>query len=110
MLTSLFQQEAQQGCNAITSRACPKSGAATRLNAPGSPDHSIAPAPRTEPYAIVMQGPEMAEDNFTVETLKLYAAHMPDCRLIFSTWADTPAALRALLDGIDVEIPLNEQP
>jgi hypothetical protein len=85
VLRSLISRESRHGLHYMTSRARPKTAAAIGLSAAASPDYSMATMLRYEPCAIVMQGPEMAEDNFTVETLKLYAAHMPDCRLIFST-------------------------
>ena len=63
-----------------------------------------------ENVAIAMQGPVMAKDDFTLETLKLYARHSPRCRLILSTWGDTPPAQLAQIASLGVEIVLNEKP
>ena len=65
---------------------------------------------RQEPTAIVMQGPVVPEDDFTLETLKLYARHMPQCRLILSTWDDTAPSLLAPIASQGVEIVLCEKP
>ena len=63
-----------------------------------------------ESVAIAMQGPVMAKDNFTLETLKLYARHIPRCRLILSTWKDTSPAMLATIASLGVEIVLDEKP
>ncbi len=39
--------------------------------------------------AIVMQGPVTTSDAFSLESMRLYAAHMPGARRILSTWDDT---------------------
>ena len=63
-----------------------------------------------ENVAVAMQGPVMAQDNFTLETLKLYARYVPGCRLILSTWKDTAPALLAPFASLGVEIVLAEKP
>lgn len=68
------------------------------------------PALPDERAAIVMQGPIAAEDDFTLETLKLYRQHMPEGRLILSTWNDTPEAALAPIAALGVEIVLSEKP
>lgn len=65
---------------------------------------------RGEPMAIVMQGPIAAEYNFTLETLRIYARHMPECRLILSTWKDTPKDQLDPIAGLGVEIILSDRP
>lgn len=62
------------------------------------------------PMAIVMQGPLPVPDNFTYETFAIYRRHMPDVRLILSTWADIPEEHLAPLRDLGVEIVLNDQP
>jgi hypothetical protein len=46
--------------------------------------------PRTdyESTAIVMQGPILHDNDFTLETLRYYSGLHPSCRLILSTWVD----------------------
>ena len=63
-----------------------------------------------EPMAVAMQGPVATQDDFTLETLKIYRAHMPECRLILSTWNDTPEAILAPMADLGVEIVLSEKP
>lgn len=63
-----------------------------------------------EPMAIVMQGPLPVPDNFTHETFAIYRRHMPDVRLILSTWADTPDAHLAPLRDLGVDVVLCEKP
>ncbi len=63
-----------------------------------------------EPMAIVMQGPLPVPDNFTYETFAIYRRHMPDVRLILSTWADTPEEHLDPLRNLGVEVVLCEKP
>ncbi len=49
--------------------------------------------PRT---GIILQGPLLLPDDFTLETIKLYRRHFSDQPVILSTWSDEPPeALRA---------------
>ena len=41
---------------------------------------------RNKSWAIVMQGPLINENDFTIETLKFYRKNYPDAILILSTW------------------------
>lgn len=63
-----------------------------------------------EPMVIVMQGPLPVADNFAYETLAIYRRHMPDVRLILSTWADTPDEHLAPLRALGVQLVLSEKP
>lgn len=58
--------------------------------------------------AIIMQGP--IHGGFTLETLRLYARHMPGCDLILSTWADTPEHELAPIRALGVRVVLSEKP
>lgn len=60
--------------------------------------------------AIVMQGPIAAAGDFTLETLRLYARHMPGCDLILSTWADTPERELDPVRALGVRVVLSEKP
>lgn len=60
--------------------------------------------------AIVMQGPIATDDAFTKESLILYARNFPACKLILSTWADTPSDLLDPIQQLGVEIVLSEKP
>lgn len=46
--------------------------------------------PALPPYAVVLQGPIMAEDNFTLETVRFYKKIFSDGEIIVSTWNTTP--------------------
>lgn len=54
-----------------------------------APDHSqiTTNLPKT---AVVMQGPIMIEENFTLETIKLYLKTFPESIIILSTWEGQP--------------------
>jgi hypothetical protein len=66
-------------------------------------------APATD-CSIVMQGPVATQDDFTRETMILYARSFPGCKLILSTWADTPEALLDPIRRLGVQIVLSEKP
>ena len=70
----------------------------------------VDPDTPQENVAIAMQGPVMADDDFTLETLKLYARRAPRCRLILSTWSDTSPSLLAQIASLGVEIVFSEKP
>jgi hypothetical protein len=72
-------------------------------------------ATATESYAdkniaIILQGPVVAEYDFTLETIRIYKKLFPGCRIILSTWEDEKPKLieRAKAEGIDVV--LNKKP
>ncbi|MCM1498986.1 MAG: WavE lipopolysaccharide synthesis family protein [Clostridium sp.] len=46
------------------------------------------PASTISDIAIVIQGPIKYEDDFTLETVKLYRKMFPNCLVIVSTWSD----------------------
>ena len=60
--------------------------------------------------AIAMQGPIATDDDFTLETLKIYTEHMPGVRLILSTWRDTPQSLLDPIVRLGVELVLSDKP
>ena len=65
---------------------------------------------QTDNAAVVMQGPPYEPDDFTLETLKLYARHMPNARLILSTWRDTSPAILDPIRRLGVDVVLNDKP
>lgn len=70
------------------------------------PEPGIAPAP----VAVVMQGPLHDADDFTLETLRLYARQIPGAHLILSTWEDTDPARLAPIRDLGVTVLLNRKP
>lgn len=68
------------------------------------------PALRRGRMAIVMQGPVMSQDQFTLETLRFYSREMPHCRMILSTWKDTPPEMLGAISKLGVDIILCDKP
>jgi hypothetical protein len=102
--------ETHKGAHFMTSRARPKASAALGLCADASPRYSLQPALRAEKAAIVIQGPIWSADDFTVETVRIYRRHMPDCKIVLSTWKDTPKHDLDLIAEEGVEIVLSDKP
>jgi hypothetical protein len=102
--------ETRKGAHFMTSRARPKAAAAIGLAADASPRYSLQPALHTEKAGIVIQGPIWSADDFTVETVRLYRRHMPDSKLILSTWNDTPRQDLDRIAAEGAEIVLNDKP
>ena len=48
-------------------------------------------------FAIVIQGPIYAEDNFTLNTVKFYKAMYPNAKILVSTWDDEKEEVLELL-------------
>lgn len=66
--------------------------------------------PANKRTAIVLQGPVVHKDNFTVETVKIYKKHYPDHLIIISTWNDLDSITKSKLEELEVELILNEKP
>lgn len=65
---------------------------------------------QTSGCALVMQGPLAHQDDFTLETLRLYRRHMPDAELILSTWKDEDQSTLAQIADLGVTIVKNDKP
>lgn len=63
-----------------------------------------------EDVAIVLQGPIIEEENFTLETVKLYVKNFPLVRVIVSTWVNSSIAAIKQLENIGAIVLLNEKP
>jgi WavE lipopolysaccharide synthesis len=63
-----------------------------------------------ERMAIVMQGPLLSDYRFTEETLKLYRRNFVDCKLVLSTWSDTPESALTPIRALGVDVVLCEKP
>lgn len=61
-------------------------------------------------FAVVMQGPVCEQDQFSLETLRIYRKLMPTAKLIVSTWEDTPESVLAPLRREGVEVVLSRKP
>lgn len=60
--------------------------------------------------AIVIQGPIIEKDNFTIESIKLYRKLYPKSLIILSTWVDSNPKDINKLRSLDVEVLLNDKP
>lgn len=67
---------------------------------------------QTDDYkmAIIMQGEVCTEDNFTVETVKLYRRMYPSCMVIVSTWNTINRACKDELEREGAVVVLSEYP
>ena len=59
---------------------------------------------------IVIQGPIISKNDFTLETVKIYKKHFNDALIILSTWEDENSAAVKLFEELDVSVILNEKP
>ncbi len=64
---------------------------------------------RQEKIAIVVQGPVITEENFTIESLRLYRYNMPDALLILSTWY-IPEELNSEIESCNIQVIINKRP
>lgn len=60
--------------------------------------------------AVVMQGPIVIEDDFTINTCKLYKRLFPDSIIILSTWNDEARTVLDTIKQLGVKVVLNEPP
>ena len=61
-------------------------------------------------YAVILQGPIMEQDNFTLETIRFYHKVFPDGKLIVSTWDTAPVSQLKALKKEGAEIVLSKLP
>ena len=59
-------------------------------------------------FAIVMQGPIVTKDNFTLETVRLYRAIFPLASIIVSTWEDAPKDILKELNKLGAHVVINK--
>jgi len=60
--------------------------------------------------AIIIQGPILRKDNFTLNTVRLYKRMFKNYPLILSTWEDEDAGCIAEFENENIEIILNKKP
>lgn len=58
---------------------------------------------------IVIQGPLLLKDNFTVETIKLYIRIFPKSKIILSTWYDEDEKTIDEISDLNVNVVLNKK-
>jgi hypothetical protein len=59
---------------------------------------------------IVIQGPIIGENDFTLETVKIYKKHFSDALIILSTWEDEDSAAVMRFEELGISVILNEKP
>jgi len=70
----------------------------------------INPQINLEKHAIVVQGPIIENNNFTLETIRLYKKIFKKAKIIVSTWKDTSISFIEKFKKEDVYLLLNEKP
>lgn len=65
---------------------------------------------KSELMGIVMQGPLILEDSYTLETLKLYKKLFASSRIILSTWNTEDSSTLEAIKLLEIEIILNKKP
>lgn len=60
--------------------------------------------------AIILQGPVITENDFTLETIRIYKKIFPGCRIILSTWEDEKAQLIDKAKAENIDVVLNKKP
>ena len=60
--------------------------------------------------AIVIQGPITRENDFTLETVKIYKKHFSDAFIILSTWEDELPVIIKQFEELGVSVLLNKKP
>ena len=61
-------------------------------------------------FAIIIQGPIENEDEFTLETVKIYKKIFPNTKIILSTWNTEKQSIIDKFKRENIEIILNEIP
>ena len=60
--------------------------------------------------AVIMQGPILVKNNFTLETIKMYQNYGDNIKIILSTWLDEDMAYIKEIEKLGVSIVLSEKP
>jgi len=67
-------------------------------------------SPDSHKCAIVLQGPLISKNNFTLETVNLYKKHFPQSCIILSTWSDENVTTIKNLEKLNIVLIKNEKP
>lgn len=103
LLKSMCRVEEKYGDDFISYNCRPKSGDNYIINKEVGEDLN-------EKCAIVIQGPILIENDFTIETAKLYKNMYPKQSIIVSTWKDADLNSIKKLKDLNVEVVLNDPP
>ena len=61
-------------------------------------------------FALIIQGPVIMKNDFTLESIKLYKRTFPNACIILSTWMDTPKSFIEQVQDQNIVLLLNELP
>jgi hypothetical protein len=75
-----------------------------------SGNFSIPDVDPLESVAIVIQGPILADRQFTLESIRLYLKIFPFARVVLSTWCDQPEEMLAPFRDLGIELVLSKKP
>lgn len=65
---------------------------------------------REHKFALVLQGPLLNEDDFTLETIRIYKKHFAETAIILSTWEDEDSGALAAIEREGATVLLNRMP
>lgn len=68
------------------------------------------PVPSADRIAIVVQGPVITEDDFTLESLCAYRAYWPNTEVILSTWEGLDHGLRHRIESSGITVVTSPRP
>ena len=68
------------------------------------------PSRADEKTAIVLQGPLLLQNHFTLNTIRLYRNHFPGAKIILSTWEGESGEELKEIGGLGVDIQLSTPP
>lgn len=109
MVRALFESSMEalhrRGPDFITHRTLSKSGE----KGPYHVLDPILPMPH-EPIGLVLQGPLLLQDDFTVESVRYYSRVKPQVIVIVSTWEGEDAAALERIKVLGAEIVINKKP
>jgi len=109
MVRALFESSMEalhhRGPDFITHRTLSKSGE----KGPYHVLDPILPMPH-EPIGLVLQGPLLLQDDFTVESVRYYSRVKPQVIVIVSTWEGEDAGALERIKALGAEIVLNKKP
>ena len=72
--------------------------------------HGYVKFKSNEKIAVIIQGPILIENDFTIETIKMYKEYGSNIDIILSTWKDEDDKIIEKIRKLDVYVVLSEKP
>lgn len=73
-------------------------------------EHAVGTTSWSVPIGIVMQGPPLAEADFTLQTLAMYRRAYADVKIVYSTWEGISSELAQRIRDLGVDLHLSSPP